>query len=65
MAEIVNTGERILLEKESPSMIARHFCFYKFIKEEVPLYFIMLNLLAGAAAQMHMSGFFLFPWWQA
>jgi hypothetical protein len=42
-------------------MILFHFCFYKFIKEGVPLYFIMLNLLAGAAAQMHMSGFFLFP----
>ena len=30
MAEIINTGERILLEKETPLMIARHFCAYKF-----------------------------------
>ena len=27
---IANTGERILLEKETPLMIARHFCAYKF-----------------------------------
>jgi SAM-dependent methyltransferase len=31
--EIANTGERILLEKETPMMIARHFCAYKFAKE--------------------------------
>lgn len=30
MADISNTGERILLDKESPLMIARHFCAYKF-----------------------------------
>lgn len=30
MAQIANTGERILLEKETPLMIARHFCAYKF-----------------------------------
>lgn len=41
-------------------MILFHFCFYKFIKDEVPLYFIALSLLAGVAAQIHMSGFFLF-----
>ncbi|MDD5617785.1 MAG: class I SAM-dependent methyltransferase [Candidatus Omnitrophica bacterium] len=35
MAEIVNTGERILLEKETPLMIARHFCAYKFAKDFV------------------------------
>jgi len=32
MTEIINTGERILLEKETPLMIARHFCAYKFAK---------------------------------
>jgi SAM-dependent methyltransferase len=32
MTEIVDTGERILLEKETPLMIARHFCAYKFAK---------------------------------
>ena len=32
MKEIENTGERILLEKESPLMIARHFSAYKFAK---------------------------------
>jgi 2-polyprenyl-3-methyl-5-hydroxy-6-metoxy-1,4-benzoquinol methylase len=32
MKEIDNTGERILLEKETPLMIARHFCAYKFAK---------------------------------
>jgi len=31
MKEIDNTGERILLEKETPLMIARHFCAYKFV----------------------------------
>lgn len=36
MREIDNTGERILLEKESPLMIARHFCAYKFAKDFVP-----------------------------
>lgn len=30
MTQIDNTGERILLEKETPLMIARHFCAYKF-----------------------------------
>lgn len=33
MKEIDNTGERILLEKETPLMIARHFCAYKFAKD--------------------------------
>lgn len=33
--EILNTGERILLEKETPQMIARHFCAYKFAREHV------------------------------
>ncbi|MBU0548424.1 MAG: class I SAM-dependent methyltransferase [Candidatus Omnitrophica bacterium] len=32
MVEIENTGERILLEKETPLMIARHFCAYKFAR---------------------------------
>ena len=32
MVEITNTGERILLEKESAQMIARHFCAYKFAR---------------------------------
>ena len=27
---VANTGERILLEKETPLMIARHFCAYRF-----------------------------------
>lgn len=35
MTEIINTGERILLEKESPLMIARHFCAYEFAKKFV------------------------------
>jgi len=30
MTEIANSGERILLEKETPMMIARHFCAYRF-----------------------------------
>ncbi|MFH0913490.1 MAG: methyltransferase domain-containing protein, partial [Candidatus Omnitrophota bacterium] len=30
MKEIANSGERILLEKETPMMIARHFCAYRF-----------------------------------
>jgi len=30
MKEIDNTGERILLAKETPLMIARHFCAYKY-----------------------------------
>ncbi|MDO8489357.1 MAG: class I SAM-dependent methyltransferase [Candidatus Omnitrophota bacterium] len=30
-----NTGERILLDKESSLMIARHFCAYKFAKKYV------------------------------
>jgi hypothetical protein len=42
-------------------MILFHFCFYQFIKKKIPLYFILLNLIAGVAAQIHMSGFFLFP----
>lgn len=33
MTEIINSGERILLEKESPLMIARHFCAYRFAKD--------------------------------
>ena len=33
MIEIDNSGERILLEKESPLMIARHFSAYQFAKE--------------------------------
>jgi SAM-dependent methyltransferase len=36
MTEIANTGERILLEKESPLMIARHFCAYQFAKDYMP-----------------------------
>lgn len=35
MKEIDNTGERILLEKETPLMIARHFCAYKYAKDYV------------------------------
>lgn len=35
MREIDNTGERILLEKETPLMIARHFCAYKYAKDFV------------------------------
>lgn len=35
MTQIVNTGERILLEKETPLMIARHLCAYKFAKNYV------------------------------
>ncbi|MDP2937935.1 MAG: class I SAM-dependent methyltransferase [Candidatus Omnitrophota bacterium] len=35
MTEIINTGERILLEKETPLMIARHFCAYRFAKDYV------------------------------
>lgn len=35
MKEIINTGERILLEKETPLMIARHFCAYKYAKDFV------------------------------
>jgi len=33
MGDIADTGERILLEKETPLMIARHFCAYKFAKD--------------------------------
>jgi len=33
--EMANTGERILLEKESPLMIARHFCAYRLAKDFV------------------------------
>ena len=35
MIQIQNTGERILLKEETPLMIARHFCAYKFSKEYV------------------------------
>jgi 2-polyprenyl-3-methyl-5-hydroxy-6-metoxy-1,4-benzoquinol methylase len=35
VANIANTGERILLEKETPLMIARHFCAYRFAKDYV------------------------------
>ena len=35
MIEIINSGERILLDKETPLMIARHFCAYKFAKDYV------------------------------
>ncbi|MFH0855143.1 MAG: methyltransferase domain-containing protein [Candidatus Omnitrophota bacterium] len=35
MGEIVNTGERILLEQETPLMVARHFCAYKFARDFV------------------------------
>jgi 2-polyprenyl-3-methyl-5-hydroxy-6-metoxy-1,4-benzoquinol methylase len=35
MKEIDNTGERILLEKETPLMIARHFCAYKYAQDFV------------------------------
>lgn len=35
MPDISNTGERILLDKETPLMIARHFCAYKFAKDLV------------------------------
>ena len=35
MREIDNTGERILLDKETPLMIARHFCAYEFAKDFV------------------------------
>jgi len=35
MPEIVNTGERILIEKETPLMIARHFCAYRFAMDYV------------------------------
>jgi len=35
LRDIDNTGERILLEKETPLMIARHFCAYLFAKDFV------------------------------
>ena len=35
MIGIANTGERILLEKETPLMIARHFCAYRLAKDYV------------------------------
>lgn len=35
MADIKNTGERILPDVESPLMIARHFCAYEFTKSFV------------------------------
>lgn len=33
MIEPANTGERILLEKETPFFIARHLCAYRFAKD--------------------------------
>jgi SAM-dependent methyltransferase len=33
MTDVINTGERILLELETPMMIARHFCAYRFAKD--------------------------------
>jgi hypothetical protein len=42
-------------------MILFNIIFCKFIQEEKPVYYIVLNLLAGICAQIHMSGFFLFP----
>jgi len=33
--EVADTGERILLEKETPMMIARHSCAYNFAKDWV------------------------------
>jgi len=35
MMDILNTGERILLEKETPLMIARHLYAYRFVKDYV------------------------------
>ena len=35
MTTIANTGERIILEKETPLMIARHFSAYRFAAEYV------------------------------
>lgn len=35
MIDISNTGERILLDKETPLMIARHFCAYRFARDYV------------------------------
>jgi len=35
MTEIINSGERILLEKETPLMIARHFSAYRFVKDYI------------------------------
>lgn len=35
MTEIIDTGERILPERESPLMIARHLCAYRFAKDFV------------------------------
>lgn len=35
MIEITNSGERILLDKETPLMIARHFSAYQFAKDYV------------------------------
>jgi 2-polyprenyl-3-methyl-5-hydroxy-6-metoxy-1,4-benzoquinol methylase len=35
MTKINNTGERILLDKETPLMIARHFCAYKLARSFV------------------------------
>lgn len=32
MTDIINSGERILIEKETPLMIARHFCAYRLAK---------------------------------
>ena len=33
MSEIKNTGERIIVEKETPLMIARHLCAYRFTRD--------------------------------
>lgn len=35
MMNLTNTGERILLDNETPLMIARHFCAYKFAKDYI------------------------------
>jgi SAM-dependent methyltransferase len=35
MIELTNSGERILLDKETPLMIARHLCAYKFVADYV------------------------------
>jgi len=35
MIGIIDTGERIILEKETPAMIARHYCAYKFAEDYI------------------------------
>ena len=61
MIELNNTGERILLEKETPLMIARHFSAYKFCRDYVKDNNILdigcgqgygCNYLAGFARQV-------------